>query len=215
VNYRAEWHPGDGAPFLGPGRFVKKIAQESIPPPSSRRITLKDLLKSAAAKSGLSAEILLRKGRLGRVVNARDRFVRDAVLQHGYLACQVASFLNCHSIQCQSCTAKKLIDLGKSVTIGLCHHWGPLGSANFIREIRVVRLMPNRSAPPTRPLLCEVGSGSHLGVKAEFRAFIKSFRPMQRMGIPDDVANVAEYLAGDPAAFASGQHLLVAGGAPA
>ena len=97
----------------------------------------------------------------------------------------------------------------------VCHHWGPLGSANFIREIRVVRLMPNRSAPPTRPLLCEVGSGSHLGVKAEFRAFIKSFRPMQRMGIPDDVANVAEYLAGDPAAFASGQHLLVAGGAPA
>jgi hypothetical protein len=96
VNYRAEWHPGDGAPFLGPGRFVKKIAQESIPPPSSRRITLKDLLKSAAAKSGLSTEILLRKGRLGRVVNARDRFVRDAVLQHGYLACQVASFLNCH-----------------------------------------------------------------------------------------------------------------------
>jgi putative transposase len=96
VNYRAEWHPGDGAPFLGPGRFVKKIAQESIPPTSSRRITLKDLVKSAAAKSGLSTEILLRKGRLGRVVNARDRFVRDAVLQHGYLACQVASFLNCH-----------------------------------------------------------------------------------------------------------------------
>ena len=96
VNYRAEWHPGDGAPFLGPGRFVKKIAQESVPPPSSRRITLKDLLKSAAAKFGLSAEVLFRKGRLGSVANARDRFVRDAVLQHGYLACQVASCLNCH-----------------------------------------------------------------------------------------------------------------------
>jgi 3-oxoacyl-[acyl-carrier protein] reductase len=37
---------------------------------------------------------------------------------------------------------------------------------------------------------------------------------MQRMGTPDDVANVAEYLAGD-LAFVSGQHLLVTGGAPA
>jgi putative transposase len=30
VNYRAEWHPGDGAPFLGPERFVKKISKESV-----------------------------------------------------------------------------------------------------------------------------------------------------------------------------------------
>ena len=96
VNYRAEWHPGDGAPFLGPERFVKKIAKESVAPRSARGATLREILKGAAAKSGLSAEILLRKGRLGSVVNARDRFVRDAVLQHGYLACQVASFLNCH-----------------------------------------------------------------------------------------------------------------------
>jgi REP-associated tyrosine transposase len=96
VNYRAEWHPGDGAPFLGPERFVKKIAKESVPPPISRRASLKDLLKSVAAKSGLSADILLRKGRLGSVVNARDRFIRDAVLQQGYLASQVAAFLDCN-----------------------------------------------------------------------------------------------------------------------
>jgi hypothetical protein len=57
---------------------------------------LRDLLKSVAAKSGLSAEILLRKGRLGSVVSARDRFIRDAVLRQGYLASQVASFLNSH-----------------------------------------------------------------------------------------------------------------------
>ena len=96
VNYRAEWHPGDGAPFLGPERFVKKIAKESVAPHSSRRATLRDLLKGVAAKSGLSADILLRKGRLGSVVNARDRFIRDAVLQQGYLASQVATFLDCH-----------------------------------------------------------------------------------------------------------------------
>ena len=53
------------------------------------------------------------------------------------------------------------------------------------------------------------------GVSAEFRNFIKSFRPMQRMGTPSDVANVGEYRAGDLAAFVSGQHLLVTGGAPA
>ena len=97
VNYRAEWHPGDGAPFLGPERFVKTIADESVPPPISRRATLKDLLKSVAAKSGLSAEVSLRKGRFGSVVNARDQFVREAVLHQGYLASQVASFLDCHA----------------------------------------------------------------------------------------------------------------------
>ena len=45
---------------------------------------MREILKGVAAKSGLSAEILLRKGRLGSVVNARDRFVRDAVLQHAH-----------------------------------------------------------------------------------------------------------------------------------
>jgi putative transposase len=96
VNYRVEWHPGDGAPFLGPERFVKKIAKETILSPISRRASLKNLLKNVATKSGLSAEILLRKGRLASVVNARDQFIREAVLQQGYLASQVADFLACH-----------------------------------------------------------------------------------------------------------------------
>jgi 3-oxoacyl-[acyl-carrier protein] reductase len=33
------------------------------------------------------------------------------------------------------------------------------------------------------------------GVKPEFREFIKCFRTIQRMGTPDDCANVADYLA--------------------
>jgi 3-oxoacyl-[acyl-carrier protein] reductase len=53
------------------------------------------------------------------------------------------------------------------------------------------------------------------GVNSEFRDFIKSFRPMQRMGTLDDVANAAEYLASDLSAFVSGQHLILSGGAPA
>ncbi len=96
VNYRAEWHPGDGAPFLGPERFVKKISKETLLPPISRRVSLKDLVKRVAAKSGVPAEILLRKGRLANVVQTRDRFIREAVLEQGYLASQVAKFLACH-----------------------------------------------------------------------------------------------------------------------
>jgi hypothetical protein len=96
VNYRAEWHPGDGAPFLGPERFVKTISKETILPPISRRISLKDLLKRVAAKSGVPTEVLLRKGRMANAVQTRDCFIREAVLEQGYLASQVAKFLACH-----------------------------------------------------------------------------------------------------------------------
>jgi hypothetical protein len=47
-----------------------------------------------AVKAGLPAETLLRKGRLANVVEARDRFIREAVLEQGYLASQVAIFLS-------------------------------------------------------------------------------------------------------------------------
>ena len=45
--------------------------------------------------------------------------------------------------------------------------------------------------------------------------FVKSFRPMQRMGTLEDIANVVEYLASDRSAFVCGHHLLVSGGGPA
>ena len=48
-----------------------------------------------AAKSGLSAKILLRKGQLANVVNGRDQFIREAVLEQGYLAFQVADCFSC------------------------------------------------------------------------------------------------------------------------
>lgn len=57
---------------------------------------MKDLLRSMATKAGLSAEILRRKGRLANVVEARDRFIHEAVLEQGYLASQVTDFLACH-----------------------------------------------------------------------------------------------------------------------
>jgi hypothetical protein len=54
------------------------------------------LIKNVAVKSGLSADILSRKGRLANVLKARDLFIRKGVLEQGYLASQVAAFLACH-----------------------------------------------------------------------------------------------------------------------
>jgi len=51
------------------------------------------------------------------------------------------------------------------------------------------------------------------GVSSAFREAIGLFRPMKRMGTMDDVANAAEYLAGQLSGFVSGQHLLISGGA--
>jgi len=53
------------------------------------------------------------------------------------------------------------------------------------------------------------------GGPEEVMQFVRSFRPMAGIGTLEDVANAAEYLAGDLAGFISGQHLLVSGGAPA
>ena len=46
-----------------------------------------------AVKSGLSADILSRKGRLANVLKARDLFIRKGVLEQGYLASQLADLL--------------------------------------------------------------------------------------------------------------------------
>jgi 3-oxoacyl-[acyl-carrier protein] reductase len=53
------------------------------------------------------------------------------------------------------------------------------------------------------------------GVPDEVMQFVRTSRPIPRMGTVNDVANAAEYLASGLAGFVSGQHLLVAGGAPA
>jgi len=59
------------------------------------------------------------------------------------------------------------------------------------------------------------GAGIHTNVEANapIRQMIPTFYPMGRMGTPEDVANVAEFFAGELASFVSGQQLLVSGGA--
>ena len=75
---------------------MKKIAKEPVPPTISRRASLRDLLKSVAVKSGVPAEILLRKGRLANVINARDQFIREAYWSRVISLPRWADFLSCH-----------------------------------------------------------------------------------------------------------------------
>ena len=50
---------------------------------------------------------------------------------------------------------------------------------------------------------------------APMKRWVEQFNPMGRMGLPEDVANVAEFFAGNLSSFVSGQALLVSGGAVA
>jgi putative transposase len=93
--YRAEWHPGDMAPFLGPQGFVKRVAKDSQPHSSGKRTPMEALLKRVTAKTGLSVEVLRRRGRSAAVVQVRDGFMWRAVMEEGYRAAEVAAFLGC------------------------------------------------------------------------------------------------------------------------
>jgi putative transposase len=95
-SYRPEWHPGDSVPFLGSERFVRNMVREKLPPPVSRRVSLENLLKKVAQPVGLEPKSLKRKGRMAKMVEARDHFICTAVLEEGYLASEVADFLGCH-----------------------------------------------------------------------------------------------------------------------
>jgi len=94
--YRAEWHPGDHAPFLGSERFVRKMVKEKTSPPASRRVSLGNLLQKVASGARLNPQSLKRKGRTTDIVEARDRFICQAVFEEGYLASELANFLGCH-----------------------------------------------------------------------------------------------------------------------
>jgi 3-oxoacyl-[acyl-carrier protein] reductase len=65
------------------------------------------------------------------------------------------------------------------------------------------------------PTATEGAGVSAKEVRPQVREYIKNNNPMQRMATLEDVANAAEYLAGELAAYVSGQHLLLSGGAPA
>jgi REP element-mobilizing transposase RayT len=95
-SYRSEWHPGDHAPFLGPERFIRKLAKENTPPPVARRVSLMQLLGKIALRRKVEPDALRRKGRTARLSAARDWFIGQAVMEQGYQAAEVAAFLHCH-----------------------------------------------------------------------------------------------------------------------
>lgn len=94
--YRAEWHPGESAPFLGTTTFREEVLKERAPPEPSTRRPLPVLWRDAAKQAGVSPEALRQGGRTRRVVEARDRFIQRAVWEAGIRASAVAAFLGCH-----------------------------------------------------------------------------------------------------------------------
>jgi len=95
--YRVEWHPGDASPFLGDEAFVRRVARPREPSPSRRVRPLGVLLKEVAGHAGLSPDILLQRGRSAPIAEARDEFIRRAVLEEGHRAAAVAAFLGCEA----------------------------------------------------------------------------------------------------------------------
>src|SRR3972149_10715025 len=65
-SYRAEWHPGEHAPFLGTEEIVTKIVKENMPHPRSRRPSVGELGRRVGERAGIEPEILRHPGRTAR-----------------------------------------------------------------------------------------------------------------------------------------------------
>ncbi len=95
--YREEWHPGDHAPFLGKQEFVKKVAAPKKEKGATRPLKLEVLLKAKAREAGLEPQAVARRGKSRTIGEVRRGFIEAAVLEQGYQASEVASFLGCHA----------------------------------------------------------------------------------------------------------------------
>jgi 3-oxoacyl-[acyl-carrier protein] reductase len=122
--------------------------------------------------------------------------------------------------------AKHVADNGRIIYVGTSNTRYPLpgmalygGSklaAQFLVEVLAKEI--GRRGVTVNTILPTAIEGAGVfttGASEDVMQFVRSFRPIARMGTPEDVANVAEFLASDLAGFVSGQHLLVSGGAPA
>lgn len=107
--YRAEWHPGERTPFLGPERFVRKVVKEKTAPRAARRESLGNLLQEVASGARFNPQSLKCKGRTTDIVEARDQFICRAVFEKGYLASELASFLGCHPSNVSRALQKGLV----------------------------------------------------------------------------------------------------------
>lgn len=115
----------------------------------------------------------------------------------------------------------RLINIGSSSTIGPYPGTGAYASSKFAAQhvigVLAIELGPrNITANNIIPTVIS-GAGVFTDVSgdASFHEMNTSIRPLGgRAGTPADVADAAEYFAGDLAGWISGQSLLVSGGAP-
>jgi 3-oxoacyl-[acyl-carrier protein] reductase len=122
--------------------------------------------------------------------------------------------------------ARHIADNGRIIYVGSSSTAFPLpGYAIYSGSKMAPRLFVEVLAKELGPrgitvnsILPTVTAGAGLStdtVRPRASEFIRTFNPMQRPGTVGDVADAAEYFAGDLSAFVSGQHLLVSGGGPA
>ena len=86
---------GDHAPFLGREEFVKNAAAPKKENGATRRLKLEVLLKANAKEAGLEPQAVARRGKSRTIGEVRRGFIEAAVLEQGYQASEVASFLGC------------------------------------------------------------------------------------------------------------------------
>ena len=88
-----------------------------------------ELIKKLATKAGIEPATLRRKGRMARIVEARDRFMQSAVFEEGYLASEVNDFLACHPANVSRALQKD--DRVNSLR-QVCHRTSPLRSVEDV-----------------------------------------------------------------------------------
>ncbi len=97
--YRAEWHPGESAPFLGVEELVKGRVEERKGGALLWRnsVAMEVVWEQTVKRAGIEPKVLRRGGRSARLVQVRRRFMQRAVLEEGYRGSEVAAFLGCHA----------------------------------------------------------------------------------------------------------------------
>jgi len=76
-----------------------RAATPSFPGTAPAAIATRVVGESTAKSSeqgGLDPQSLKQKGRMAKIVEARDRFICEAVLEEGYLASELGPFLGYH-----------------------------------------------------------------------------------------------------------------------